>query len=82
MTHTSQIETEWSKYRHALRSTDQSVFDRLLEYAQLHIEPSTVQQPRFVEMSVILSILLEQQLQIDDLENRLDHLKADLNDIG
>ncbi|WP_435157339.1 hypothetical protein [Haladaptatus sp. DFWS20] len=79
MSHTSQITTGWEEYRRALRPTDQAVFDRLFEYAYLHTDPSTVHKPLFIETPLLVSILLEQQLQIDDLEDRLDHLEDDLN---
>ncbi|MFH5801927.1 hypothetical protein [Haladaptatus sp. CMAA 1911] len=82
MSHTSQIEAGWDEYRRALRPTDQAIFDQLLEYAQLHIDPSTVHKPLFVETPILISILLEQQTQIDDLEDRLDHVEDDLNDRG
>ncbi|WP_227356648.1 hypothetical protein [Haladaptatus salinisoli] len=82
MSYTSQITTEWDEYRRALRPTDQAVFDRLFEYAQLHTDPSTVHKPLFVETPILISILLEQQIQIDDLEDRLDHIEDDLNDRG
>ncbi|WP_423743128.1 hypothetical protein V5735_00240 (plasmid) [Haladaptatus sp. SPP-AMP-3] len=80
MSQISQITTGWDEYRRALRSTDQEVFDRLFEYAQLHTDPSTVHKPLFVETPILISMLLEQQLQIDDLEERLDHIEDDLND--
>ena len=82
MSHTSQITTGWDEYRRALRPTDQEVFDRLCEYAYLHTDPSTVHKPLFVETPILISMLLEQQLQIDDLEERLDHLEEDLNGQG
>ena len=82
MNHTSQITTGWDEYRRALRQTDQAVFDRLLEYAQLHTDPSTVHKPLFVETPILISMLLEQQIQIEDLEDRLDHVEDDLNSQG
>ncbi|WP_458208681.1 hypothetical protein [Haladaptatus sp. NG-SE-30] len=82
MIQANQIEAGWDKYRRALRPTDQAVFDRLFEYAQLHTDPSTVHKPLFVETPILISMLLEQQIQIDDLEERLDHLEEDLNGQG
>ncbi|WP_227357491.1 hypothetical protein [Haladaptatus salinisoli] len=82
MIHDSHIEAEWDEYRRALRPTDQAVFDRLLEYAQLHTDPSTVHQSLAIETPILISILLEQQKQLDDLEDRLDHIEDDLNDLG
>ena len=82
MSQTSQITTGWDEYRRALRPTDQAVFDRLFEYAYLHTDPSTVHKPLFVETPILISMLLEQQMQIDDLEDRLDHVEDDLNGQG
>ncbi|ODR79241.1 hypothetical protein BG842_19875 [Haladaptatus sp. W1] len=82
MSQTSQITTGCDEYRRALRPTDQAIFDRLFEYAQLHTDPSTVHKPLFVETPILISMLLEQQLQIDDLEDRLDHVEDDLNGQG
>jgi hypothetical protein len=82
MSHTNQIETGWDEYRRALRPTDQAVFDRLIEYAQLHTNSSTVHKPLFVEIPILISILLEQQRQLDDLADRLDHIEDDLNSQG
>ena len=80
MMQSSHIESRGDAYRRALRPTDQEVFDRLLEYAYLHTDPGTVHKPLFVETPILISMLLEQQLQIDDLEDRLDHIEDDLND--
>ena len=82
MMQTSQITMGWDEYRRALRPTDQAVFDRLFEYAQLHTDPSTVHKPLFVETPILISILIEQQRQLDDLVDRLDHIEDDLNDRG
>ena len=82
MMQSSHSESGWDAYRRALRPTDQEVFDRLFEYAYLHTDPSTVHKPLFVETPILISMLLEQQLQIDDLEERLDHVEVDLNGQG
>ena len=82
MSQTNQIEAGWDEYRRALRPTDQAVFDRLFEYAQLHTDPSTVHKPLFVETPILISMFIEQQIQIDDLEDRLDHVEDDLNNRG
>ncbi|WP_227355941.1 hypothetical protein [Haladaptatus salinisoli] len=77
MSHTSHIKAGWDEYRRALRPTDQAVFDRLLEYAQLHADSNTVHKPLFVGTPILISILIEQQRQLDDLGDRLDHVEDD-----
>ncbi|EFW91053.1 hypothetical protein ZOD2009_15726 [Haladaptatus paucihalophilus DX253] len=74
------MENRWGEYRRGLRRADQQVFDRLFEFARAHADASGLQTPRLVEIPALVSIILEQQKQIDDLEDRLDHLEQDLND--
>ncbi|WP_458209275.1 hypothetical protein [Haladaptatus sp. NG-SE-30] len=56
------------------------MFDRLFESARAHADAGGLQNHQSVEVTALVSILLEQQKQLDDLEDRLDHLEADLND--
>ncbi len=58
------------------------MFDRLFEYARAHADASGVQNHQFIEIPALISMVIEQQKQIEDLENRLDHLEDDLNDRG
>jgi hypothetical protein len=83
------LESHWDEYRHALHPADQTVFDRLIEHAKAHTDEyahSEVQNSHFTEQvndyTALVSILIEQQKQLDDLEDRLDYLEADLNDGG
>jgi hypothetical protein len=76
------MESRWQEYRRALRHADQTVFDRLFEYARAHADPSGVQNHQFIEIPALISMLIEQQKQIEDLEERLDHVEDDLNSQG
>lgn len=77
------VESRWSDYRRALRREDQAAFDRLFEHARAHADAGGLQNHQRVEVTVLVSVVLEQQKRIDDLEDRLDHLEADLNaDLG
>ncbi|WP_433626481.1 hypothetical protein [Halomicrococcus sp. NG-SE-24] len=73
------MESRWSDYRRALRREDQAAFDRLFEHARAHADAGGLQNHQRVEVTVLVSVVLEQQKRIDDLEDRLDHLEADLN---
>ena len=73
------MESRWSDYRRALRRGDQEAFDRLFEHARAHADAGGVQNHQRVETTVLVSIALEQQKRLDDLEERLDHLEDDLN---
>ena len=76
------MESRWQEYRRALRYDDQGVFDRLFEYARAHADASGVQNHQFVEIPALVSMLIEQQKLIEDLEDRLDHVEDDLNGQG
>ena len=73
------MESRWQEYRRALRYADQAVFDRLFEYARAHADASGVQNHQFGEIPALISMVIEQQKQIEDLEDRLDHVEDDLN---
>ena len=73
------MESRWQEYRRALRHADQVVFDRLFEYARAHADASGLQNHQFVEIPALISMVIEQQKQIEDLEDRLDHIEDNLN---
>lgn len=80
------VETRWSAYRQGLGQADQPVFDRLFEHAHAHATASRehadareVHHSQYIERAALVSMLIEQQKHIDDLEDRLDHLEDDLN---
>lgn len=81
------LESHWDEYRYALHPADQTVFDRLVEHARAHTDQyanSELQNSHFTDQvndyTALVSILIEQQKQLDDLEDRLDYLETDLND--
>lgn len=74
------MEARWADFRRALRRDDQAAFDRLFEHARAHADAGGMQNHPSTEEAVLLSIVLAQQLRLDDLDERLDHLEADLND--
>ncbi|WP_227377425.1 hypothetical protein [Haladaptatus halobius] len=74
------METRWEEYRRALRGTDQAALDRLFEYARAHADAGRLQNHQPIEMTAFVSMFVEQQKRIDDLEDRLDYLESDLND--
>ncbi len=74
------MEERWDDYRRGLRHADQAVLDQLFEDARAHADAGGLRNHQFVEMPALVSMLIEQQKRIDDLEDRLDHLERDLND--
>lgn len=65
------METRWDEYRRTLRGTDRAALDRLFEYARAHANAGRLQNHQPVETTGLVSMLVEQQKQIDDLEDRL-----------
>ncbi|KZN23262.1 hypothetical protein A4G99_14555 [Haladaptatus sp. R4] len=75
-------ESRWGDYRRALRRADQGVFDRLFEYSRAHADASGFLNHQLVEIPALVSMLIEQQKRLDDLEDRLAHVEDALNDRG
>ncbi len=63
---------ELGDFRRALRRRDQQVFDRIMDMAREHASASTVAAAIDPMDTIVLSILIEQQKQIDDLKEEND----------
>ncbi len=63
---------ELGDFRRALRRRDRQVFDRIMDMAQEHASASTVAAAVDPMDTIVLSILIEQQKQIDDLKEDSD----------
>ncbi|KAF5420609.1 MAG: hypothetical protein C5S44_08085 [Candidatus Methanocomedens sp.] len=59
---------ELGDFKRALRRRDQQVFDRIMDMAREHTSASTVAAAVDPMDTIVLSILIEQQKQIDDLK--------------
>ncbi len=59
---------ELGNFRRALRRHDQEVFDRIMDMAREHTSASTVAAAVDPMDTIVLSILIEQQKQIDELK--------------
>lgn len=59
---------ELGDFRRVLRRRDQQVFDRIMDMAREHASASTVAAAVDPMDTIVLSILIEQQKQIDDLK--------------
>lgn len=69
------LEDTWSTYRRGLRRRTQERFDRLFEYARRHADASTYLNPSEPMSAVLVSIDLEQEARLDDLEERVGQLE-------
>ncbi len=66
------IISEWSKFRKALRKEEREAFDEMMLSAKKHASAAQYQaNPDPVE-SVFMSVLLEQQLELQRLKRRLN----------
>lgn len=63
---------ELGDFKRALRRRDQQVFDRIMDMAREHASASTVAAAIDPMDTIVLSILIEQQKQIDDLKEDSD----------
>lgn len=73
------IEDQWQQYRRALRRRDQNHFDRLFEHARAHADAASYLNHQQPEIMFLVSVVLEQEKQIQDLTRRVDALENDLN---
>ncbi|MDP3182810.1 MAG: hypothetical protein Q8M54_08350 [Desulfobaccales bacterium] len=67
----------WLKFRRALRREDQAHLDRLFELARLHLQAGVYASAPWPLESMLLSMLLEHQKALSDLEERLRGLVAE-----
>ncbi|NHI94113.1 MAG: hypothetical protein EAX96_16605 [Candidatus Lokiarchaeota archaeon] len=64
--------SSWSDYRRALRPDDRKHYDAIIDFARLKADAgSNVTRPILSEI-MFMSILIEQQKQIDKLRLKLD----------
>jgi hypothetical protein len=69
------IVSDWLPYRRALRDRDRRIFDALMTKARMHTSASSYANRMEPLESVFMSILLEQQKEIELLRMRLEGLK-------
>lgn len=70
------LEDDWEAYRRALRREDQQRFDHLFEYAHQHADAAGNLTPRNPIIPTLFSIILEQEAQLDDLEERVEAIES------
>lgn len=67
-----QIQQDWNPYRRALRFEDQQTFDDLFEHVSNHADAGSNLNATDPVVPVFLSIILEQEKRIQQLEDQLD----------
>ncbi|MXR40525.1 hypothetical protein GRX01_04070 [Halobaculum sp. WSA2] len=76
----SRMEDEWGDFRRALRRRHQPLFDRLFTYAHEHADAASHLNHPDRLAPVLVSIDLEQEDRIDELEDRIEVLESRLAD--
>jgi hypothetical protein len=77
-TFTNLIDSElasWSKFRRGLRRDDQEIFDKIFRAAKLHLAENFYAMRPVPFESVMMSIAVEQQKKIMQLEEDIKMLK-------
>lgn len=72
------IEDRWAAFRRALRRRDQPRFDRLFAYARAHADASGLLNHQDPLFPTLLSIDLEQERRLDEVEDRVADLEAEV----
>ena len=74
------IETEWADYRRGLRRPEQQQFDQLLAHMCRHADASGYLNHTEPIYPALISIDLEQERRLDELESRVAQLEAQLDE--
>ncbi len=69
------IYNDWKQFRRGLRKEDQRTFDRLFESAHKHVQASAYASRPWPLESVFMSILLEHEKKLAELQERLRRLE-------
>lgn len=72
------MEEDWGEFRRVLRKRHQPVFDRLFAYAREHADAASHLNHPDQLAPVLVSIDLEQEDRIDDLEARIEEVEDQL----
>jgi hypothetical protein len=71
---------EWTDFERALRRRDRDAYGTLWEHAHGYADAGGCQNPPEPMDAIVLSMLLAQERERQELEARLDALEAQLND--
>lgn len=76
------IESRWADYRRALRRRDRPAFDRLFEHAHAHADAAGYLNADDPMDPVLVSMLVEHERRLAELEDRLEAADADADRCG
>lgn len=69
------VRDRFRKFRQSLRKEDQRIFDQLMVYVKLHVQAGVMASFPNPADPVFISILIEQQRQIEKLKNQIESIK-------
>lgn len=75
------LDNQWSDYRRGLRREDQQCFDQLFAYIRAHADASGYLNHTEPFYPALVSIDLEQEARLDELESRLEQLEEESDSI-
>lgn len=70
------VEERWQEFRRTLRHRDKPRFDKLFEYARKHADAAGHLNHENRLAPILLSIDIEQERRIDELEEQVAELEA------
>ena len=73
------LEDNWQQYRRALRRADKPHFDRLFEHAREHADAAGYLNHQQPEITLLVSVILEQEKRIQGLHERIRSLERESN---
>ena len=71
------LERRWDDFKRALRHRGQPRFERLFEYARSHADAGGYLNHDEPLFPILVSIDLEQETRLDELEKRLETLESE-----
>lgn len=72
------LDNQWSDYRRGLRREDQQRFDQLFAYIRAHADASGYLNHTEPFYPALVSIDLEQEARLDEIEARLEQLDDEI----
>jgi hypothetical protein len=64
----------WAPFKRALPKTDQVLFDRLFDCAELHILAGVMDSRPWAFETIVMAVLLEQQKMVEPIQQRSEGL--------
>lgn len=75
------LERRWDDFKRALRHRDQPRFEQLFEYARTHADAGGYLNHDTPLFPILISIDLEQETRLDELEDRIATLEAERDEV-